>query len=46
MSIELNHLVALAAGICILLMPKLLNVIVAVYLIVIGLAGIFNISIG
>ena len=33
----LNPLVALIAGILILLMPRLLNYIVAIYLIVIGL---------
>ena len=35
----LNPLVALIAGILILLMPRLLNYVVAVYLIVIGLLG-------
>ncbi|HKK18088.1 MAG TPA: DUF3096 domain-containing protein [Opitutales bacterium] len=43
MTIELNHLFALIAGICILVFPKLLNYIVAAYLIIIGLTGIFNI---
>lgn len=33
-------LVALIAGILILVMPRLLNYIVAIYLIVIGLAGL------
>ena len=36
----LQPLVALIAGILILLMPRLLNYIVAIYLILIGLAGI------
>ena len=36
----LNPLVALIAGILILLMPRLLNYVVAVYLIVIGLLGL------
>jgi hypothetical protein len=36
----LNPLVALIAGILILLMPRLLNYIVAIYLIVIGLLGL------
>lgn len=44
MVIELNHLFALIAGICILILPKLLNYIVAGYLIVVGLIGLFNIQ--
>jgi hypothetical protein len=35
-------LVSLMAGIFILVMPKLLNYIVAIYLIVIGLLGLFG----
>jgi hypothetical protein len=35
-------LVALIAGILILLVPRLLNYIVAIYLIVIGLLGLFG----
>jgi hypothetical protein len=35
-------LVSLIAGILILIMPRLLNYIVAVYLIVIGLIGLFG----
>jgi Protein of unknown function (DUF3096) len=35
-------LIALVAGILILLIPRLLNTIVAVYLIVIGLIGLFG----
>ncbi len=44
MNIELSltPLVSLAAGILILVMPKMLNRIVAVYLIVIGLIGLFG----
>jgi hypothetical protein len=38
--ITLQPLVALIAGILILLMPRLLNYIVAIYLIVIGVAGL------
>ena len=34
-------LIALIAGILILIMPRLLNYIVAIYLIVIGLLGLF-----
>jgi Protein of unknown function (DUF3096). len=37
-------LVSLLAGILILVMPKLLNYIVAVYLIVIGLIGLFGVG--
>lgn len=36
----INPLVALIAGILILLMPRLLNYVVAIYLIVIGLLGL------
>jgi hypothetical protein len=35
-------LVALIAGILILVMPRLLNYIVAIYLIIFGLLGLFN----
>jgi threonine/homoserine efflux transporter RhtA len=38
--ISLQPLVALVAGILILLMPRLLNYIVAIYLIVIGITGL------
>lgn len=38
----LSPLVALIAGILILVMPRLLNYIVALYLIVIGLLGLFG----
>ena len=37
-------LVSLLAGILILVMPKLLNYIVAIYLIVIGLMGLFGVG--
>jgi hypothetical protein len=37
----LQPLIALVAGILILIMPRLLNYIVAIYLIIIGLAGIW-----
>lgn len=37
---HITPLVALIAGILILLMPRLLNFIVAIYLIVIGLIGL------
>jgi Protein of unknown function (DUF3096) len=40
--VTLAPLISLLAGILILVMPKLLNLIVAIYLIVIGLVGIFG----
>lgn len=40
--LSLTPLISLIAGILILLAPKLLNYIVAVYLIVIGLVGLFG----
>ena len=42
MHLALTPLISLVAGILILVMPKLLNFIVAVYLILIGLVGIFG----
>lgn len=44
MSISLAPLVALIAGILILIMPRLLNYIVAFYLILIGLVGLFGLG--
>ncbi|MEO6095382.1 MAG: DUF3096 domain-containing protein [Fibrobacteria bacterium] len=43
--ISLQPLLALIAGILILIMPRLLNYIVAIYLIVIGLVGLFGLRI-
>ena len=40
---ELSPLVALIAGILILIMPRLLNFIVAIYLIFVGVVGLNNI---
>ena len=40
MLVHIGPLIALIAGILILVMPKLLNYIVAVYLIAIGLLGL------
>ena len=40
--LSLAPIVALLAGILILVMPRLLNYIVALYLIVIGLLGLFG----
>ena len=42
MTLNLAPLVSLIAGILILLVPRLLNYIVAIYLIVIGLLGLFG----
>lgn len=42
LQLSLTPLISLVAGILILVMPKLLNYIVAVYLILIGLVGIFG----
>ncbi|MDV3239711.1 MAG: DUF3096 domain-containing protein [Gammaproteobacteria bacterium] len=41
-SLQLQPVVALIAGILILIIPRLLNYIVAVYLIVIGLLGLLH----
>ncbi len=41
-TLSLGPLVSLIAGILILIMPRLLNFIVAIYLIVIGLIGLFG----
>ncbi|MCP4370337.1 MAG: DUF3096 domain-containing protein [Deltaproteobacteria bacterium] len=43
--IELQYLLALVAGIVILIKPKLLSYIVAIYLIAIGLIGILGIRV-
>ena len=40
--LSLTPMISLLAGILILVMPKLLNFIVAVYLIMIGLIGLFG----
>jgi hypothetical protein len=42
MHMALTPLVSLIAGILILVIPRLLNYIVAIYLIVIGLLGLFG----
>ena len=41
MTVALQPLVALIAGILILLVPRLLNYIVAIYLILVGIFGIW-----
>lgn len=42
MTLAVGPLISLLAGILILVMPKLLNYIVAVYLIIIGVLGLFG----
>jgi hypothetical protein len=39
--VPLTPLISLVAGVLILIMPRLLNYIVAIYLIIIGLVGLF-----
>lgn len=39
---QLGPVAALVAGILILVMPKLLNYIIALYLIIVGLVGLFG----
>jgi hypothetical protein len=41
-TLGLTPLISLVAGILILLIPRLLNYIVAIYLIIIGLIGLFG----
>ena len=43
--LQLAPLLALIAGILVLLVPKLLNYIVAAYLIIIGIIGLFNLQV-
>lgn len=40
-TIALTPLISLIAGILILIVPRLLNYIVAIYLIIVGLVGLF-----
>lgn len=42
LQLTLAPIIALIAGILILVMPRLLNFIVAIYLIIIGLLGLFG----
>jgi hypothetical protein len=42
LTVTIAPLIALIAGILILLMPRLLNFIVAIYLIIIGILGLFS----
>ena len=43
-SLSIGPLVALIAGILILIVPRLLNYIIALYLIIIGVVGLFGVS--
>ena len=43
LAVSIGPIVSLVAGILILLIPRLLNYIVAIYLIVIGLIGLFGV---
>lgn len=42
MVLMLTPILALLAGILILIFPKVLNIVVAVYLIIVGLIGLFG----
>lgn len=42
LSLSIGPIVSLLAGVLILLIPRLLNYIVAIYLIIIGLVGLFG----
>ena len=42
MYVSIGPLLALVAGILILIVPRLLNYIVAIYLIIVGLLGLFG----
>ena len=43
-SVQIGPILALVAGILILLMPRLLSYIVAIYLIIIGLNGLLHLG--
>lgn len=43
MSLSIGPVAALIAGILILIIPRLLNFIIAIYLIIIGLVGLFGV---
>ena len=42
MNLHLAPLISLIAGILILFMPRLLNFIIAIYLIIVGIVGLFG----
>ena len=43
LTVHIGPLISLIAGILILIMPRLLNYIVALYLIIIGVIGLFGV---
>ncbi len=43
LTLHVGPLIALVAGILILIMPRLLNYIVALYLIIVGIIGLFGV---
>jgi hypothetical protein len=45
LNFRLNGIIALIAGILILVVPRLLNYVVALYLILIGLVQVFNVRV-
>jgi hypothetical protein len=44
LNLALTPIISLIAGILILMMPRLLNYVVAIYLILVGLIGLFGAS--
>jgi Protein of unknown function (DUF3096) len=44
LNLGITPIISLLAGIVILLVPRMLNYVVAIYLIVIGLLGLFGVS--
>lgn len=44
LSLSLQPIIALIAGVLILIMPRLLNYIIALYLIIVGLVGLFGLK--
>ncbi len=44
LNLALTPIISLIAGILILMMPRLLNFVVAIYLILVGLIGLFGAS--
>jgi hypothetical protein len=41
MHVAIQPLIALVAGILVLIMPRILNYVIAIYLIIVGLLGLF-----
>lgn len=44
LSLSLQPIIALIAGVLILIMPRLLNYIIALYLVIVGLVGLFGLK--